>query len=637
MASLTSVTPEAHFGQLLRWLEQESQATAERLVGRISKLRGGEAERSGQALVDLAIYEEDAGMAGRWIVTLGKRNRTLRLPWTRLDTGSPVVLVPDDGTSDEHVRGIVSRRSETTIDVVISDSEELPEADTWRLNLSQDEIVTERQRAALRTAERAGGNRLAHLRRVLLGERAAEFSAERELTPLSTSLNASQLAAIRWALSAKELALIHGPPGTGKTTTVVELIRQAIRRGEKVLACAPSNLAVDNLLQRLVAAGERVVRIGHPARVLAELRARTLDVLVAEHNDVQVARKLVKDARALFRKAGKYTRAKPAAGEKRALRDEAKALLSDARRLEHSAVQHVLDTADVICATTTGLDAQLLGDRVFDWVVIDEACQSTEPPCWIPLQRADRVVLAGDHCQLPPTVISSDAQRQGFGVSLFERIVKLQGPTVARRLDLQYRMHQQISDFSSAEFYEQGLVAHESVAAHRLCDLSDITTLPLTETPLEFIDTAGAGHDEQNEPDGESLFNPGEAEVVERLLQSLVEAGVPAGDIAIITPYAAQVRWLRQLMTIDGLEVDTVDGFQGREKEAVIISLVRANPRGEIGFLGDKRRMNVAWTRARRKLIVVGDSATLANEPFYARMLEYCEQHSAYRSVWELA
>jgi predicted DNA helicase len=358
--------------------------------------------------------------------------------------------------------------------------------------------------------------------------------------------------------------------------------------------------------------------------------------MVEEHADVKLAHRLIRDALQLQRKAARFTRAKPARGAKRDLRQEASQLFADARRLESMAIENILDTADVVCATTTGLDSEILGRRQFDLAVIDEACQSTEPGCWIPLLRAGRVVLAGDHCQLPPTVISADAAAQGFAVSLFERLIGMLGPDIARRLEVQYRMHEQIAEFSSREFYDGQLVADPSVAGHLLCDLPGVTANAATEAPLAFIDTAGAGYDEELEPDGESRLNVREAALVGRKVHELLQAGLRGGDIAVIAPYAAQGRLLRQqLGDVPGLEIDSVDGFQGREKEAVVISLVRSNPEGEIGFLSDVRRTNVALTRARRRLLVIGDGATLSTHPFYRRLLDYFESVGAYRSVWE--
>jgi predicted DNA helicase len=392
---------------------------------------------------------------------------------------------------------------------------------------------------------------------------------------------------------------------------------------------------VDNLLDKLLAAGLEPVRLGHPARVAEHLRDRALDLLVESHPDARQARKFARQAHALFRKADKWTKAKPLPGEKQALRAEARALLADADRAEQLAVQRVLDDARVICATLTGLDDWVLGRRRFDLAVLDEACQSTEPASWVPLLRCDKVVFAGDPCQLPPTILSPEAAANGLAVSLMERVMAALGPDVSRLLTVQYRMHADVMGFPSAEFYGNQLVASDSVVSHRLCDLPGVTSDPLTETPVTFVDTAGAGYEEEEEADTDSRLNPQEAGLAARYVRRLIDAGVRAEDIAVITPYAGQVRRLRELLAVPGLEIDSVDGFQGREKEAVVISLVRSNPVGDIGFLADVRRTNVALTRARRKLVVVGDSATLAGHPFYARLLEYFERVGAYRSVWE--
>ena len=403
-----------------------------------------------------------------------------------------------------------------------------------------------------------------------------------------------------------------------------------------MLACAASNHAVDNLLEKLLAAGELPVRLGHPARIVPELRERAIDILAEKHPDARQARKVARDAFALFRQADKWTREKPQPGEKAALRKEARDLLSEARKLEALAVERVLDEAKIICATLTGLDSQLLGQRRFDVVVIDEACQSTEPAAWVPLLRANKLILAGDHCQLPPTILSPEAAERGLAVSLMERLIARFGPDVSRLLTVQHRMHAAIMGFSNAEFYDGQLIAHESVANHRLCDLPGVTANPLTETPVQFIDTAGASYDEELEEDTGSRRNPQEAALTVKKVAALLDAGVNAAQIGVITPYRAQVRLLRErLGHVPELEIDSVDGFQGREKEAIVVSLVRSNPEGEIGFLADTRRTNVALTRARRKLLVIGDSATLANDAFYQRMLTHFEAIGATSSVWE--
>ncbi|MEN6459292.1 MAG: AAA domain-containing protein [Thermoguttaceae bacterium] len=628
---------EGHFGRMARLLDMESRAEAQRAAEQARRLRPELAQQTGNTLLDLAVVGEESGLGGRYLVTLGRRGEK-PLPWTRLGVGSPVVLSPQASKDGQpHHRGVVCQRNDQSLGVALDRlPEDLADHETWRIDLSFDEVAAVRQRAALEQAGHARGDRSAILRDVLLGERQPEFGVDPAVRPLDGGLNAAQREAVQFALSARDVALIHGPPGTGKTTAVVELIRQAVRRGRKVLACAPSNLAVDNVFERLLGFGERAVRLGHPARVLPELRAHTLDLLVERHQDVRLARKFVKQALSLFREANRFTRAAPKPGARRQLREDAKSLLADARRLEQQAVESILGSASVLCATTTGLDSQVLGNRRFDLAVIDEACQSTEPGCWIPLLRCDRVVLAGDHCQLPPTVVSREAAADGFGVSLFERIMKLYGPRIAHRLTVQYRMHEAIMGFSSAEFYDGALEADASVRRHVLAELPDVQDAQTTREPIEFIDTAGASFDESLEPDGESRLNRQEAELARRKVQELLDAGLAPPDIAVISPYAAQVRLLRELLDVPGLEIDSVDGFQGREKEAVVFSLVRSNAKGEIGFLGDVRRMNVAMTRARRKLVVIGDSATLASDPFYQRMLEYVEGLKAYRTVWDV-
>jgi len=551
----------------------------------------------------------------------------LRLPWNRLRVGAPVVL-SSEGAEGESQQGVVSARSRDSIEVSVDD---WPEGDRFRLDLAADEITRKRQTAALRAVENAGG-RTAQLRDVLLGEREPRLLELPELE-FATSLNSSQQEAVQFALASQDLAIIHGPPGTGKTTTVVELICQAIQQGHKVLACAPSNTASDNLLARLVAARQKVVRVGHPARVDERLREFTLDAQVADDEMMSIVRDMLREAERLFRKAGRFTRAKPAPGAKQDMRREARRLKGDARMLERQAVKTVLDRADVVCATTT-FNEDLLGDLRFGLVVIDEACQSTEPGCWIPVLRAERIVLAGDHCQLPPTVLSKPAARAGLATSLLERLVGHYGDSVTRQLDVQYRMHTQIMQFSSQQFYDDTLEAHETVASHLLHDLPVIEPSLLTIDPVTFIDTAGADWHEELEPNGESKRNPKEGAFVLRKVRQLQEAGLSPRDMAVIAPYSAQVRWLREQWDADDLEIDTVDGFQGREKEAVLISCVRSNATGEIGFLADTRRMNVALTRARRKLIVVGDSATLGGHDFYAAMLSYFESIGAYQTVW---
>jgi superfamily I DNA and/or RNA helicase len=628
--------PDDHLGKLARLVQMESKAEARSTLEKTRGLSGAQAEGTGECLVGLVVAEESSGLGGRCIVTLSKRDRTRTLPFNRFEPGSPVLLTEEGSADAVGLRGVVCERGKTYLSVALPEPPDSSErTTTQRLDLSTDEISRKRQLDALNQARTQTGNRAAQLRDVLLGAKAPAPGSPKEIEFLDSSLDPSQRAAVAFALFCEDVAVVHGPPGTGKTTALVELIRQAIRKGERVLACAPSNLAVDNLLERLLVGPEKAIRLGHPARVTPALREHTLDLVVESHNDTRLARKLARDAFALFREAKKWTRARPEPGSRSDKRREAREMLADARRMEDQVLEHILDTADVVCATLTGLAGELLGQRTFDLVVIDEAGQATEPACWPALMRCQRLVLAGDHCQLPPTILSREAEGQGLGISLMQRLVELYGALVTRRLDVQYRMNAAIMTFPSKALYGGTLQAHPSVAAHVLADIASVRATPLTSMPLEFIDTAGADCDEEAEPSGESRLNLGEADLVCTKVRALLEAGLPPESIAVIAPYAAQVRVLRERLGVAGLEIDSVDGFQGREKEAIIISLVRSNPEGEIGFLADVRRMNVAMTRARRKLLIIGNSATLSNHPFYRDLLSHCEAAGAYRSVWE--
>ncbi len=622
-------TAENYFEQLQKWLQMEGEAERQRMVLRRQTSRQSDPERSGETLINLRIADHRTGLAGRFLLDLTKPAAD-RLPLNRLKVGSPVVLSDQTDASDEGLSGVVSKRTSTIIQVAL---EHWPDGERFRLDLSPDESTRRRQLSAMNTARHLTGARR-RLRETLLGFEEPRFNQEPDFDFLS-DLNPPQQDAVRFALSARDVAIIHGPPGTGKTTALAEIIYQAVKRGDRVLACAPSNTAVDNLLEKLVAMMPSVIRVGHPARVFESLRGHTLDELVEADSSTQIVREMWRDIEELTRAASKPSRAYDANRQRGELHAEAGRLRQQARALEKSTINHVISSADVICTTTT-IDEDLLGDRKFDLVVIDEACQCTEPAIWQAMLRAERIVLAGDHCQLPPTVVSEVAARQGYAQSSMERLVNRFGHQIFRRLVVQYRMHESIMRFSSRQFYDDELIADASVKSHRLCDLKHVEQNESTEKVIEFWDTAGAEWSEELEPDGESKRNPAEAKWVVNQVQELLDAGLRADEIAVIAPYAAQVRFLRNRLQIADLEIDTVDGFQGREKEAVILTFVRSNDHGEIGFLSDTRRTNVALTRARRLLRVIGDSATLANADFYRDMIEYFESHSAYRTVWEL-
>jgi len=632
---------EEYFERWNRFLKLESEAERERLASRReSRKARGMSDRSieaqGDTLMHMVIADHRTGLGGRTIAMFVKRQPKAPLPWNRFRVGAPVVA-SDEETLMDVANGVVCGRNASSIEVVFDD---WPEGKFFRLELSSDEITRKRQQDAMQQAI-SGRGRISQFRELLIAEKEPRFFPVKNIDAIHASLansrlNPSQHEAILHALSANDLAIIHGPPGTGKTTTVAELIRQAVARGQRVLACAPSNTGVDNLLEKLVALGVHAIRIGHPARVLESLQEHTLDYLVDADPAMKVVREMRREAEMLSSRAGRWTRAKPMPGAREDLKQEARRLRNDAKIFEEQIINTKLDRAAVICATTN-YDPEILGDRTFDLGVIDEACQSTEPGYWPVILRVDRLVLAGDHCQLPPTVLSAQANAEGLSKSMMERLVERWGNHITRQLTVQYRMHQKIMEFPSDHFYSNTLIADSSVAEHTLSDLPDVQCDAIDTQPILFVDTSGADWTEEIDPNGESKRNPREAQWILEQVNILLAAGLTPDQIAVIAPYSAQVRYLRELCENNSVEIDTVDGFQGREKEAVLISLVRSNSHGEVGFLSDTRRMNVAMTRAKRKLIVIGDGSTLSRNAFFNQWIQHTENQGFYKSIWEFA
>jgi ATP-dependent RNA/DNA helicase IGHMBP2 len=635
------------YGRFLDLLEHERREEVARFrdSGRAAA-PDAEREARGDALVRLEIVDEEAGLAGRWLVTLARAGGG-DLAAGALDVGTPVALTAPDvpkGSTPPH--GVVARRTADRIVVALEDEPpEWVEGPRLRLERLPDDTTIRKLRAAVeRVRDARKGQRLLELRQAFDGEKDLAV-APKPLPVDAASLDASQTSAVAFALAAPEVALIHGPPGTGKTTTVVALIAEAIGRGQRVLACAASNAAVDVLAERLEQRGLNPVRIGHPARITPAVLASSLDERVRSHADAKIARELLARSFQIRRKLGKWTRAAPDWEERRALRDEAKALRDDARRLARVAIEKILDAAPVVCATLTAAEGYPLGERTFDLVVIDEAAQALEPACWIAIARAaprtGRVVLAGDHKQLPPTVLSLKASEGGLARTLFARLHERFGERAARMLTTQYRMHEAIQAFPSARFYEGRLEAAAANRRHLLAEIEGVELKePWTSEPLALFDTSGCGFEDEREAgDGGSVRNPGEADLVAKIVREVLGAGVPARDVGVIAPYSAQVAAIRDRLADEvaaGLEVATADGFQGREREAIVVSLTRSNEDREIGFLADHRRANVALTRARRALFVVGDGSTLSADAFFAALLEHYEKAGALRSAYEL-
>jgi superfamily I DNA and/or RNA helicase len=530
-------------------------------------------------------------------------------------------------------------------------TDELPE---WARNgklgidlLWDDNSYTE-MFGALRKAETLHDRPVeGRLIRILTGQDQPAFNSQPPSDPTppgsasaAPSLNPSQQSAIDKILQAEDLAIIHGPPGTGKTTTLVQAILALLRRdGGQLLVTAPSNTAVDLLSEKLSDLGLNVLRIGNPARVSERQQALTLDSRIAEHPGAREIKKLKRRAAEFRDMAHKYKRNfGPTEREQRkALFDEARSLMKDVDRIEGDILSDLLSRAQVITATLVGANHPVIRDREYGTVVIDEAGQALEPASWIPVLKARRLVLAGDHCQLPPTVKSASAASGGLGATLLERTILLHPRSVVL-LEQQYRMNRLIMGYSSHTFYEDRLHADPSVADRRLFQDDD---------PLSFIDTAGCGYEEERNDAG--LSNPEEAAFLLRhaaWLVTALENHYSTGSfptIGIISPYRLQVQLLQELLPLSHelrryshkITVNTIDSFQGQERDIIYIGMTRSNPDSRIGFLSEIRRMNVAMTRARQKLVVIGDSATLAQTPFYAGFIEYTEQRDAYHSAWE--
>ena len=474
--------------------------------------------------------------------------------------------------------------------------------------------------AALREVAEAKGNRTARLREVLLGKAPA---LRRETGPVRFPwLNVSQEKAVNQVLCAKEVAVVHGPPGTGKTTTLVEAVYETLHRENQVMVSAQSNTAVDWIAEKLVDRGIPVLRIGNPTRVNDKMLAFTYERRFEAHSDypeLWQIRKTIREMTGRLRKSGREDRER--------LHNQLTKLRVRATGLEIRIDTELFTEARVIACTLVGAASRVLERKRFSSLFIDEAAQAIEAACWIAISRADRVILAGDHCQLPPTIKCIEAARGGLGRTLLEKVV-LHKPETVSLLKIQYRMHEDIMRFPSRWFYHDELEAAPEVKYRGILDF---------DTPVSWIDTSELDLQEKAVAEGTGRLNTGEAELLVRELKNYMERiGIRRIleehiDFGVISPYRAQVHYLRHLLKKEPffrpcrrlITVHTVDGFQGQERDVIMISLVRANEKGQIGFLRDLRRMNVAITRARMKLLILGEAVTLTRHPFYRELYEY--------------
>ncbi|XP_032345951.1 DNA-binding protein SMUBP-2 [Camelus ferus] len=636
---MASAAVESFVTKHLDLLELERDAEVEERRSWQENVPLKELQSRGVCLLKLQVSSQQTGLYGRLLVAFEPRKcaSAAVLPSNGFTSGDIVGLYDESG---QLATGILTRITPKLVTVAFDESHDLQlsldRENSYRLLKLANDITYKRLKKALITLKKYHSGPASSLIEVLLGGAAPCPASEiPPLTFCNASLDASQKEAVLFALSQKELAIIHGPPGTGKTTTVVEIILQAVKQGSKVLCCAPSNIAVDNLVERLARWKQRIVRLGHPARLLESIQRHSLDAVLARSDGAQIVADIRRDIDQLKNKKTQDKR------ERSDFRNEIRLLRKELKEREEAAALQSLTAACVVLATNTGasLDGplKLLPDGHFDIVVIDECAQALEASCWIPLLQARKCILAGDHKQLPPTTVSHKAALAGLSLSLMERLAEEHGGSTVRTLTVQYRMHGAIMQWASQALYRGQLTAHPSVARHLLRDLPGVAATEETGLPLLLVDTAGCGLFELEEEDDQSKGNPGEVRLVSLHVQALVDAGVRAGDIAVITPYNLQVDLLRQSLAHrhPELEIKSVDGFQGREKEAVILSFVRSNRKGEVGFLAEDRRINVAVTRARRHVAVVCDSHTVSNHAFLKTLVDYFTEHGEVRTAFE--
>ncbi|MBL1407604.1 AAA domain-containing protein [Sphingobacterium faecale] len=558
----------------------------------------------------------------------------------RFRFGMPVALFSNHDSQQDRIQGVITFVNKQQMRVSFR-TEELPE---WGrkgklgVDLMFDENSYREMSNAMKEAETLANDPVkGGLVRKLIGVEPLSYTGVNHSFE-DAILNPSQNQAVQQILSGGDLTILHGPPGTGKTTTLIKAITALLNNsGQQLLIVAPSNTAVDVLAERLDRLGINVLRIGNPVRVSDRLQDLTLEEKSNKHPGYREVKALEKQARAYTDMAHKYKRSFGRAEyeQRKALLNEAKRIRKDIDRIQDYVIEDILSKSQVIAGTLVGANHSYIRDRHYHTVIVDEAAQALEPACWIPILKADRLILAGDHCQLPPTVKSEQRESKALFHTLFEKLVELYPESVSF-LDTQYRMNQQIMAYPAVAMYG-GKLNSGAVASQ--------WTLAGDTKPLMFIDTAGSGFEEQEE-DG-AISNKEEAHFLINHLHGLQSdlvdnnQNIPLPSVGIITPYRKQAILIADMLTESNskkelnVQINTIDGFQGQEKDIIYISLVRSNTAGNIGFLSDVRRMNVAMTRARKKLIVIGDSSTIGQYDFYREFFQYVESIEGYHSVWE--
>ena len=633
---------------LIRLVNYERDAEIELMRFEIAHMSGEKREELGRAInkVKGKYVGEELGMK---IVQFGRSEKIE----TEISVGDMVLVSAANPLSSDFT-GTVTEKGARYIKVAFD--KRIPR---WvvkkktRLDLYANDITFRRMEDNLKHLSLKGKNALEYI----LNERNPKKNRPVPyIDYIDQNLNDSQKSAIENALSCENFYLIHGPFGTGKTRTLVELISQETRQNHKVLATAESNAAVDNILERLMENKKlKLTRLGHPQRVSKHNISQTLAYKVENHKLNKKIRKIRNKIDNLIEKRSSYTKPTPqyrrGYGDYDILYNASKGkggrgisaekmksmaqwieynqqideLHDDIKRVENKMIRDIIETSDVILSTNSSAALESISRTKFDVAIIDEASQATIPSVLIPIAKAHRFILAGDHKQLPPTIISDKAQK--LEKTLFEELIRIY-PFKSQLLNVQYRMNSLLMKFPNAEFYNNNLKSDASVDD---ITINDILTTTEKEEPMLFVDTSNVDRNgERHLKDSKSIVNETEAEIAIRLANDYMKIGLTEDDIGIISPYADQVKIIQDRTPV---EVKTVDGFQGREKEIIIISTVRSNENGNIGFLKDLRRLNVAITRAKRKLIIIGNINTLETNPTYARLIEFARQNNVLVTV----
>ncbi|MEF8726435.1 MAG: IGHMBP2 family helicase [Candidatus Bipolaricaulota bacterium] len=648
-------------------VQLEREEEMERHETEIRTTSGFDREKLGRAVLHMRGKDAGEDLGGKQMIKFSRNKKGEELPETEISVGDLVMLSRNDPLRDDNPTGTVAEQTNYSITVAFDPpTEKFMFGKDLRMDLYVNDITYQRM---LENLEKLPFHRDRELVEKLIGLSPIEKVEEADFDPPDENLDNSQSRAVRRGINTDSFFCIHGPPGTGKTTTLAGVTGELVKQGQKVLATAASNTAVDNLVEFMIDRDLNVVRAGHPARITPYLRRTSLDYRVQKNPKYKKSRKLREKAKEVQEEqdsyqfpSGRYRRgmsntqihqlAAKGSGSRGVsrkkikemskwlkLREKVDQLYEKSKELEDEAINEVIESSDVICTTNSTAGSDLLEGQIFDVTVIDEATQATEPSCLIPLNKAERAVLAGDHKQLPPTILSQEA-KEDLQVTMFEKLVERKGDAITEMLLTQFRMHSDIMEFSNRKFYEGELKADSSVAEHTLSDMGiDPRDLEPThawlkrtlnpDEPMIFLDTAEVNGGERQRPGSYSRENPAEAEIVKRIINSYLDL-LPARNIGVISPYDDQVDLINSNHEEEDLEIKTVDGFQGREKEVIIISFVRSNDENQLGFLADERRLNVSLTRAKRKLIMVGDSDTLATHETYRKLIGFVKELETY-------